>query len=216
MIDRLCLPGASPSSGAPLIPITFTPLAKQVNDAPPQTTVWGYSPNDDVLIMQDAKGSETFTKYDAINRPIAVRIFRAGQHDSFAGDPIFAPAPVSIATNGPAVMVTGTTVQNFQYDGLSRQTYAFDNNDPTTATDDRRGNGVKDQGASGRLTRRCCPASEPAAVRICSMRLARPSRSPSRVQLMMPACDGFCSCRCRKCRRLNVSTARPAAVASAS
>ena len=25
---------------------------------------------------------------------IAVRVFRAGQHDSFAGDPIFAPAPV--------------------------------------------------------------------------------------------------------------------------
>ena len=30
----------------------------------------------------------------------------------------------------------GTTMQNFQYDGLSRMTFAFDNNDPTTPADD--------------------------------------------------------------------------------
>ncbi len=30
----------------------------------------------------------------------------------------------------------GTTIQNYQYDGLSRMTYAYDNNDPTTASDD--------------------------------------------------------------------------------
>jgi RHS repeat-associated protein len=113
----------------------FPPLANQVN-TPPQTTIWGYSPNDDVLIMQDANGSATFTKYDAIDRPIAVRIFRAGQHDSFTGDPIFAPAPGSIPTNGPTAIVVGTTIENFQYDGLSRRTYAFDNNDPTTTADD--------------------------------------------------------------------------------
>jgi RHS repeat-associated protein len=115
----------------------FPPLASQVNDAPPQTTIWGYSPNNDVLIMQDPNGTETFTKYDAINRIIAERVFRAGQHDSFAGDPIFAPAPVNpIPTNGSTAVVNGTTVQNFQYDGLSRMTYAFDNNDPTTAAAD--------------------------------------------------------------------------------
>ena len=114
----------------------FPSLASTVN-SPPQTTVWGYSPNNDVLIYQDANGSETFTKYDAINRPIAVRIFRAGQHDSFAGDPTFAPAPVNpIPTNGSTAVVTGTTIQNYQYDGLSRMTYAFDNNDPTTSADD--------------------------------------------------------------------------------
>jgi YD repeat-containing protein len=32
--------------------------------------------------------------------------------------------------------VQGTTIQNFQYDGLSRMTSAFDNNDPTTTGDD--------------------------------------------------------------------------------
>ncbi|MFI5458895.1 MAG: RHS repeat-associated core domain-containing protein [Isosphaerales bacterium] len=115
----------------------FPTLANQVNDNPPTTKVWGFSPNDNVLIYQDENGTETFTKYDAIDRVIAVRDFRAGQHDSFAGDPIFAPAPVSIpAVPGSTTVVQGTTIQNFQYDGLSRMTSAFDNNDPTTASDD--------------------------------------------------------------------------------
>ncbi len=115
----------------------FPSLANQINDSPPTTQVWGYSPNDDVLIHQDQNGSETFTEYDAINRPIAVRIFRAGQSDSFTGDPIFAPDPVSIPpVPGSTTVVQGTTIENYQYDGLSRMTYAFDNNDPTTASDD--------------------------------------------------------------------------------
>ncbi len=36
----------------------FPPLANQINDNPPTTQVWGYSPNDDVLIYQDQNGSE--------------------------------------------------------------------------------------------------------------------------------------------------------------
>jgi RHS repeat-associated protein len=120
----------------------FPSLADRVDDHPPTTIVTGYDPNDNVLIRQDENGTEVFTKYDAISRPIAVRVFRAGQHDSFAGDPIFAPAPASIPTN-PSLddekkptIVVGTTIQNFQYDGLSRMTMAFDNNDPTTTADD--------------------------------------------------------------------------------
>jgi RHS repeat-associated protein len=118
---------------APLFPTR----ANQINDNPPTTQVWGYSPNNDVLIYQDENGSETFTKYDAIDRPIAVRIFRAGQNDSFVGDPIFAPNPVSIpSVPGNTTVVGGTTIENFQYDGRSRMTFAFDNNDPTTLADD--------------------------------------------------------------------------------
>jgi RHS repeat-associated protein len=121
------------ASVAPLFPS----LANRVDDHPPTTSVWGYSPNDIVLIYQDENGSETFTKYDAINRPIAVRIFRANQSDSFAGDPIFAPNPASIPpASGSTAVVQGTTIENFQYDGLSRITMATDNNDPTTTADD--------------------------------------------------------------------------------
>jgi RHS repeat-associated protein len=116
----------------------FPSLADSVDDHPPTTVVWGYSPDGLVLIQQDQNGSETFTKYDAIHRPIAVRVFRAGQSDSFAGDPVFAPAPGPIPTNPstsfPAVQ--GTTIQDYQYDGLSRMTRSTDNNDPTTAADD--------------------------------------------------------------------------------
>src|SRR5262249_6132483 len=107
----------------------FPPLASRVDDHPPTTIVWGYSPNDLALIMQDENGSETFTKYDAISRPIATRTFRA-QNDplnTFAGDPIFAPQPVNpIPTNPSTVFpaVIGTNRQNFQYDGLSRMTSA--------------------------------------------------------------------------------------------
>lgn len=120
----------------------FPSLANRVDDHPPTTKVWGYDPDNNVLIYQDENGSETFTKYDAINRPIARRIFRAGQTDSFAGDPVFAPAPVNpIPTNPskddePGATIIGTTKQDYQYDGLSRMTRATDNNDPTTAADD--------------------------------------------------------------------------------
>jgi RHS repeat-associated protein len=120
----------------------FPSLADRVDDRPPTTSINGYDPDSNVLIRSDENNSYTYTKYDAIDRPIAIRIFRAGQADSFAGDPLFAPDPVSLPTNHslddePAFPpVVGTTVQNFQYDGLSRVTLATDNNDPTTAADD--------------------------------------------------------------------------------
>lgn len=120
----------------------YPPLANRVDDHPPTTKVWGYSPADRLLIYQDENNSETFTRYDAIGRPIAVRIFRAGRSDSFAGDPVFAPAPVSTPTNhsyddSPTFQpVDGTTKQDFQYDGLSRIVRATDNDDPTDPNDD--------------------------------------------------------------------------------
>jgi RHS repeat-associated protein len=120
----------------------FPPLADRVDDHPPTTITWGYAPDDNVLIVQDENNSETFTRYDAIDRPIAVRIFRAGHADSFAGDPVFAPNPVSIPTHhslddeSVPTTVDGTSKQDFQYDGLSRLVQATDNNDPTTSVDD--------------------------------------------------------------------------------
>jgi RHS repeat-associated protein len=115
----------------------FPSLADRVDDHPPTTVIYGYDPKGNDLIKSDENNSYSFTLYDAIDRPIAVRIFRAGQSDSFAGDPIFAPAPVSLPTNhsfdneATFQPVVGTTIENFQYDGLSRLTRATDNNDPT-------------------------------------------------------------------------------------
>jgi RHS repeat-associated protein len=129
---------AEVQAGLTAVAALFPPLASTVD--PPTTTITGYDPSGNALIQEDQNGSELFTRYDAIDRPIAVRIFRAGQHDSFSGDPIFAPAPVSILTNNESnpTVVTGTTEQNFQYDGLSRMTYAFDNNDPTNLNNSSR------------------------------------------------------------------------------
>ncbi|MDJ0843851.1 RHS repeat-associated core domain-containing protein [Crocosphaera sp.] len=116
----------------------FPNLADQVDDNPPTTIVYGYSPDDNVLILEDENDSETFTKYDAINRSIATRIFRSGQSDDFTGDPIFAPDPVNDPSNPstsfPAVV--GTNHNNYEYDGLSRLTLATDNNDPDDPSDD--------------------------------------------------------------------------------
>src|SRR5262249_45430466 len=77
----------------------FPSLANRVDDHPPTTIITGYDPNNNVLIRSDENNSYTYTMYDGIDRPIAVRIFRAGQSDSFAGDPIFAPNPASLPTN---------------------------------------------------------------------------------------------------------------------
>jgi YD repeat-containing protein len=63
------------------------------------------------------------------NVPDCPRVFRAGQHDAFAGDALFAPAPASRPPS--TALVVGTTKQDFQYDGLSRCTSATDNTDPT-------------------------------------------------------------------------------------
>jgi RHS repeat-associated protein len=113
----------------------FPSLANRVDDHPPTTDIYGYDPNGNLLIHSDENNSYIYTQYDAIDRPIAVRVFRAGQHDAFTADPIFAPHPSSLPTNhpNPAMFqaVVGTTIANFQYDGLSRMTSAYDNNDPT-------------------------------------------------------------------------------------
>jgi hypothetical protein len=47
------------------------------------------------------------------------------------------------------------------------------------------------------------------------MRLAKAATSSSRVHTMIPACDDTSACSLIKWRRLNVTTARPAAVANA-
>jgi RHS repeat-associated protein len=124
------------AAGLTAVASLFPALASQINDHPPQTAMTGYDPNGDVLIKMDENNSYTYTKYDGIDRAIAVRIFRNGQHDSFAGDAQFAPAPVSLPTHHTVnTTVVGTNIMNFQYDGLSRMTMSFDNGDPSNSAE---------------------------------------------------------------------------------
>ena len=46
---------------------------------------WICLDSDPRLILEDENDNEIFTRYDAINRPIATRVFRAGQADSHVG-----------------------------------------------------------------------------------------------------------------------------------
>ncbi len=116
----------------------FPPLADRVDDNPPTTIIYGYDPDDNILIVDDENASETFSKYDALNRRIAIRVFRSGQSDSFSGDPLFAPAPVSDPSNPSTTFpaVVGSNKKDFQYDGLSLLTRASDNNEPSDTSDD--------------------------------------------------------------------------------
>jgi len=127
----------------------FPPLADDVTDPPPPpqatTIVYGYDPDDNVLILEDENDSEVFTKYDGINRAVAVRVFRSEGNpatrppDSHVGDSTFAPDPLHDfhgTPRGPFPAIIGTNVQDFQYDGLSRLVRATDNNGPIDAIDD--------------------------------------------------------------------------------
>lgn len=127
----------------------FPPLADDVADPPPPpqatTIVYGYDPDGNVLILEDENDSEVFTRYDGINRSVAVRVFRSEGNpatrppDSHVGDPIFAPEPLDDfhgTPRGPFPAIIGTNVQDFQYDGLSRLVHATDNNGPIDAIDD--------------------------------------------------------------------------------
>ena len=120
----------------------FPPLADDVEDPPPTpqatTVVYGYDPDNNILIREDENDSESFSKFDAINRRVAERVFRSGQNDDFTGDPNFAPDPISDPSNPsePFPAVIGSNKFNFEFDGLSRLTLATDNNDPDETDDD--------------------------------------------------------------------------------
>ena len=47
-----------------------------MDDHPPSTAIYSYDPRGNVPILSDENNSYTYTKYDAIDRAIAVRIFR--------------------------------------------------------------------------------------------------------------------------------------------
>lgn len=122
----------------------FQPQANRVDDAPPTTIVYNYDRDSHVAILEDENDSEIFTKFDAIDRPIATRILRAGQNDEniHANDPRFSLSISNDPTNHSREfqnnfsLVIGTTKEDYDYDGLSRLVRATDNNDPSDPSDD--------------------------------------------------------------------------------
>lgn len=84
-------------------------LTKQTN-ADGMTKTFEYDKDSNLLKATDENGSVTEFTYDAINRLVQKDITRASG-------------------------VIGTTQQTFEYDGLSRLTKSFDNNDPDDTSD---------------------------------------------------------------------------------
>ncbi|MEK7992631.1 MAG: RHS repeat domain-containing protein, partial [Planctomycetota bacterium] len=121
----------------------FASLADRRDELPPTSIIYGYSRDDEVLILEDENDSEIYSRFDAIGRRIATRVFRAGQSDSFTGDPIFAPTNMSPDVKNPTPgynsstdPVVGTTKVDSEFDGLGRLRLAKDNNEPGTTDDD--------------------------------------------------------------------------------
>jgi RHS repeat-associated protein len=87
-----------------------------------------YDADDNLVRLIDENGSTMLHIYDGINRLVRRDITRATSST---------PHPAG-GRKDPNVnwAVIGTTVQAFEYDGLSRLTRSFDNNEPDTPDDD--------------------------------------------------------------------------------
>lgn len=86
-------------------------------------------------------GSRAFS-YDA-RGDLVLEVDENGSVHSYSRDDLGRVLEHSIVPNaaktlaGGVAMLVGTTEQRFEYDGLGRLTWAFDNNDPADASDDR-------------------------------------------------------------------------------
>ena len=81
---------------------------------------WTYDRDDNLRILVDENGSVFTTVYDGRDRAVDVTVVPAGTILPGTGLP----------------MLTGTTRQTFEFDGLSRPTRFTDNNDPVNPADD--------------------------------------------------------------------------------
>ena len=115
------------------------------------TTAFAYDGNSRLISITDSNGNTTRYTYDALNRRIT-EILANNTAISYTYDPND-NAVKTTDNNGtvqshtfdridrctatavaPAVGVVGTTLNTYQYDGLSRITHMTDNNDPSDAT----------------------------------------------------------------------------------
>ena len=98
----------------------FPTLANRVD--PPTVHVAGLDPDGLARLALDENGTERHEQYDALERVIARRWYRAGQSDTHPGFPRYWPEDLSSAA------VFGTDAQEFEYDGLGRVVRTFDSN----------------------------------------------------------------------------------------
>ena len=90
--------------------------------------VYGYDPDDNLRRMLDENGSIVVNAYDGINRLTRKDVARATSATAHPAG-CFKDSSISWQT-------IGTTLQEFEYDGLSRMTRTFDNNEPEDNGDD--------------------------------------------------------------------------------
>jgi RHS repeat-associated protein len=89
-----------------------------------------YDADNNIVRIIDANGTIVLNKFDGKNRLIERHITRGKSSDAH---PLGCFKDASVAWS-----IVGTTRQEFQFDGLSRLTYAFDNNEPDDLSDDSR------------------------------------------------------------------------------
>lgn len=106
-------------------------LAQQIDDRG-NTTGYSYDNLDRLTLIQEDDGSRSRYEYDARGNLIGQTDPR-GVVTTNAHDPA---GRLTVRSLIPTPGVAGTTVQAFEYDGLSRLTRAFDNNSPPSAGDD--------------------------------------------------------------------------------
>ncbi|HKQ04702.1 MAG TPA: RHS repeat-associated core domain-containing protein [Blastocatellia bacterium] len=88
-----------------------------------------YDGDNNLLRVVDQNGTILTRRFDGINRLVQIDVKRATSRTPHRAGGFKDP--------NVRWQVTGTTLQRFEYDGLSRLTLAFDNNDPADPLDDQ-------------------------------------------------------------------------------
>jgi RHS repeat-associated protein len=90
---------------------------------------YSYDCDDNPIRVIDQNGTIITRRFDAINRLVEVNVNRATSRTAHRAGGFKDP---NVKWN-----ITGTTLQRLEYDGLSRLTLSFDNNDPGDLLDDQ-------------------------------------------------------------------------------
>ncbi len=90
---------------------------------------YSYDCDDNLVRVIDQNGTIITRRFDAINRLVEVNVNRANSRTAHKAG--------GFKDRNLRWNITGTTLQRFEYDGLSRLTLSLDNNDPGDLLDDQ-------------------------------------------------------------------------------